>query len=227
MNIEVHNDRDELARWLADHIAELLSDAIAKNGVASLAVSGGGTPKLLFVELSKHKIAWDKVTLTLVDERWVNADSDRSNAKLVYDLFKQNEASELNFLPLFHDDIDANAIETKRGLYEAITPFDVVILGMGTDGHTASFFPGGTTLAVAVDTQTKSLLIDIEAEGAGEPRVTFTLPPLVGAGETILHIEGQEKHDVLMQASKLSNADEMPIKHILNALPDLRVVWAA
>ena len=197
MNIEVHNSREALASWFAQHIADILEKAIAKNGRASIAVSGGGTPKQLFAALSNHKIAWEKVYVTLVDERWVASDSDRSNAKLVADLLIQNEASKVNFLPLYHADISASDIETKRNQYEAITPFDIAILGMGADGHTASFFPGGTKLADAVDPSTDTMLIDIEAEGAGEPRVTFTLPPLVGAGETILHIEGQEKHCLL------------------------------
>lgn len=227
MKFETHIDSNALAVWLSEHVAKCLGEAIAKNGRASIAVSGGGTPKLFFVELSKQDIDWQKITITLVDERWVDGTSDRSNAKLVNDLLLQNHASKAQFLPLFNAGINASQINEIADKYKKLLPFDVVILGMGGDGHTASFFPGGNTLSAATDPNAKNILINLEAEGAGEPRVTFTLPPLVNAVETILHIEGAGKKQVFDEANSNGDADALPIRHVLNNCPDLRVVWAA
>lgn len=226
MKFETHIDSNALAVWLSEHVAKSLGDAVTKNGHASIAVSGGGTPKLFFAELSKQDIDWQKITITLVDERWVDGNSERSNAKLVHDLLIQNHASNANFLPLFNADINASQINDIADKYKALLPFDVVILGMGGDGHTASFFPGGNTLRDATNPNTADILIDLEAEGAGEPRVTFTLPPLINAGETILHIEGAGKKQVFDEANNKGDADALPIRHVLNNCRDLRVVWA-
>lgn len=226
MVFDTHKDSAALAVWLAKHVAKLLSDAVQKTGSASIAVSGGGTPKLFFAELSRQEIDWQNVTITLVDERWVEGTSDRSNAKLVNDLLLQNNATQATFLPLFNADIKASQIDTIDGKYKSLLPFDVVILGMGGDGHTASFFPGGNKLSAATDLKSEKILIDMEAEGAGEPRVTFTLPPLIKTGETILHIEGAGKKQVLEEASIQGDDDALPIRHVLKNCPDLRIVWA-
>lgn len=226
MKFETHKDGITLAKWLAGHVAKLLAKSIAKNGSASIAVSGGGTPKLFFSELSAQNIDWQNVTITLVDERWVEGTSDRSNAKLVHDLLLKDRAASATFLPLFNADIKASEINAIDEKYKSLLPFDVVILGMGGDGHTASFFPGGNKLSEATDLKAKNLLIDMEADGAGEPRVTFTLPPLINAGETILHIEGAGKKQVFDEANNKGDADALPIRHVLYNCPDLRVVWA-
>lgn len=226
MKFKTHIDSKALAEWLGEHVAKLLSDAVVQNGSASIAVSGGGTPKLFFTELSKQDIDWQNVTITLVDERWVDATSDRSNAKLVNDLLLQNYAANAKFLPLFNADIKASQINDIADKYKALLPFDVVILGMGGDGHTASFFPDGNKLSDATDLNATNILIDMEAEGAGEPRVTFTLPPLINAGETILHIEGARKKQVFDEAKNKGDANALPIRHVLNNCPDLRIVWA-
>jgi 6-phosphogluconolactonase len=107
-------------------------------------------------------------------------------------------------------------------------PFDAVILGMGTDGHTASFFPGGDNLIAAVDPATKDRVISMRAQGAGEPRVTFTLPILAGAGFLALHIEGEDKLAVLDQAANDASisANAMPVRHIIRAAQQLEIYWA-
>lgn len=226
MVFETHKDNTALATWLAQHVGKLLATGIAKTGNASIAVSGGGTPKKFFIELSKQEIEWKNVTITLVDERWVEGTSPRSNAKLVKDLLLQNFAAAATFLPLFNRDIKASQINTIDQKYKSLLPFDAVILGMGGDGHTASFFPGGNKLSAATDLKSKDILIDMEAEGAGEPRVTFTLPPLINAGEIILHIEGAGKKQVFDEAKNEGDANALPIRHVLNNCHDLRVVWA-
>lgn len=226
MNIEAHENRKELAVWLSNYIAEKLQAAIDSNGSASIAVSGGSTPKLLFAELAKQIIDWPNVTITLVDERWVPDTNERSNAKLVKQNLLVDHASSAKFMPLFDDTIKIDKVESNDSLFKKLLPFDVVILGMGNDGHTASFFPGGSKLREATDPATDKVLIDMEAEGAGEPRVTFTLPVLTSAKHLILHIEGEDKKQVLFEATNAGDLNELPIRHVLKARKDLKVVWA-
>ncbi len=166
----VFEAREALAETLARDVADELMRAVDAKGKATLAVSGGTTPKLFFEKLSQADIAWSRVTVTLVDERKVPESSERSNARLVRQHLLQNKAAAARFVPLF-----GNADAAK-------TPFDVAVLGMGSDGHTASFFPGGDRLAEAIDSDTPKRLIEINAPGAGEPRLTFTLPVLEASG---------------------------------------------
>ena len=214
-------DRVALAEALADRVAALLSAAIAARGAASLAVSGGSTPKLFFEALSTRDIAWDRVTVTLVDERFVPADHPRSNHLLVATHLLKDKAAPARFVPLYHaaanaEDAAALATDETASLGK---PFDVVILGMGNDGHTASFFPGGDRLADAMDPATTATVLPMRAPGAGEPRITLTLPVLRDAGRLYLHIEGGEKRQVLQQALSGQGAGAgYPVRAVLQAL---------
>ena len=100
-------------------------------------------------------------------------------------------------------------------------------LGMGTDGHTASFFPGGDNLDAATDPATDVLFMPMTAPGAQETRITMTLPAIVSAKYLVLHIEGEEKRRVYEEALKDGPANDMPIRHVLRH-PDakLHVYWA-
>lgn len=206
--------RDTLAGQLARDVAEELHRAIEAKGKATLAVSGGTTPKLFFEKLSKENIPWPRVTVTLVDERQVPETSDRSNARLVREHLLKNKAAAASFVPLFNN---ADA--------EKMSPFDVAILGMGSDGHTASFFPGADRLAEALDGQSDKRLIAITAPGAGEPRLTFTLPVIEKAGRLALHIEGADKKAVLDKALADGPAEEMPVRAVLRSATPVTLYW--
>lgn len=208
------DSRLELATKLAIRLGQILRLAISQRGKATLAVSGGSTPKLLFQHLSQQKLDWSRVTITLVDERLVPADNDRSNEKMVRELLLQNDASNAHFVGLTFEP-PQTLHDVESNLEFANTPFDAVILGMGNDGHTASFFSGGDMLDEAVSPNTVELLCLIEAPGADEPRITFTLPPLVNAHHTFLHIEGHEKLGVLEKALGDGPANDLPIRNIL------------
>jgi 6-phosphogluconolactonase len=231
MAATMHNfaNAAELARNLADKVAASLSTAIARKGTAEIAVSGGSTPKAFFQELSTRDLDWTKVTITLVDERFVPADNPRSNHLLVISNLLQNNAKAAKFQPLYQP---AATVEEAAKLSTAATasignPFDVVILGMGGDGHTASFFPGGSNLAVALDPKTPRGIITMDADGAGEARLTFTFSSLQDAGLLVLHIEGDGKKDVLAKAEGAGDEAEMPIRAILRrAATPVDIYWA-
>ncbi|WP_337266133.1 6-phosphogluconolactonase [Oryzifoliimicrobium ureilyticus] len=219
----------DLAESLADAIVGALSKAIATRGSASLAVSGGSTPKRFFQTLSTRDMDWSKVTITLVDERFVPPDNDRSNHLLVAQNLLQNKAAAAHFASLYQAvaSVEEAARLASEKTRQIGNPFDAVILGMGSDGHTASFFPGGSNLAKALDAGTPRGVITMEAEGAGEPRLTFTFASLQDARLLILHIEGDSKKQVLEKAQADGPESEMPIRAILRRAASLvEIYWA-
>jgi len=209
----VFTAREALAEQLAKDVADELERAIEAKGKATLAVSGGTTPKLFFERLSQQDLPWHRVTVTLVDERQVPETSERSNARLVRETLLKNKAADAQFVPLFGN---ADA--------EGLPAFDVAILGMGSDGHTASFFPGGNHLAEALDGGGKRI-VEITAPGAGEPRLTFTLPVLEASGRLKLHIEGAEKKSVLDRALADGPPEEMPVRAVLRSATPVTLYW--
>ncbi|GGD50885.1 6-phosphogluconolactonase [Pseudoxanthomonas indica] len=219
-------DGETLAVALAARVAEDLRTAIEERGAAVLAVSGGTTPKRFFEHLSRQPLAWDKVSVTLVDERWVGPDHDRSNARLVRETLLQDSAAAATFMPLYRDTAEPEEAlpELERRLDSLPADIDVMVLGMGADGHTASFFPGGDYLAAALEPEGRARLLPMRAPGAGEPRITFTLPVLRAARHLYLHIEGAQKRAVLEAA--LAGAD-LPIRTVLEQAPATTVYLTA
>lgn len=207
-------DRERLAWHLASDVAAALRRLVAANGKATLAVSGGETPKLFFDKLSRMGIPWGSVTVTLVDERRVPEASERSNARLVRAHLLKDKAAAASFVPLYENPAAAE-----------LPPFDIVVLGMGVDGHTASFFPGGDNLATALDPQTTERIVTMVAPGASEPRLTFTLPVLTDTGYLVLHIEGPEKRKVLDMALKDGPVETMPVRAVLRSQTPLTLYW--
>lgn len=207
---------DALAEALADAVAANLAAGITLRGAGVLAVSGGSTPKRFFKALSTRKLDWAKVAVTLVDERWVSPKSDRSNARLVTENLLVNEAKSARFVALWGgtETPTAEAIDRVNGhLSDLASPFDAVILGMGNDGHTASFFPGGDTLDKALTAHGPA--ISLNAAGAVEPRMTLTLPVLLNTRALYLHMEGAEKAATLAKALADGAIEDMPVRAVL------------
>lgn len=219
------DDGQALAKALSASIAGKLSEAIGARGEALLAVSGGSTPKRLFETLANETLDWSRVTVTLVDERWVPDTDERSNARLVESLLLQHKAADAEFVPLYAETPtpEAGIGEVRARVAALNEPFDVVVLGMGPDGHTASFFPGGDRLREALDPSNTALVLPMRAPGAGEPRITFTLPVLLKARALYLHIQGNDKRELLAQAEQPGS--ELPIASVLQAGRALDIYW--
>lgn len=219
MAIERHDwpDRATLARELARTLAQLLVDRIASRSEAYMAVSGGQTPILLFEALAKADIDWSRVTITLVDERWTDESSPRSNAALVRRHLLTGKAAAARFLPLYTPDRtpEAGQLVAEQRLKTAPEHLTVAVLGMGEDGHTASFFPGGDRLEAALDLGTERMTEIVRAPGAGEPRITLTLATLRSAERFVLHIEGEAKRRVLERALFPGPVVDMPVRAVL------------
>lgn len=210
-------DRDTLIAELTTTIAGLLSAGIAQNGRASLAVSGGSTPVQLFKSLSKADLPWQNVDICLVDERWVDPSDPDSNENLVKTELLQNRAAGATFSGMKNSAKTATEgeAECSRQLQKLQRPFDVLILGMGGDGHTASLFPGAAKLPQATDMNSGKICMGIAPVTAPHERMTLTLPAVLDSKQIFLHITGQNKKEVLEKALGDGPAEEMPIRFIL------------
>ena len=219
--------RQELAAALAGHVAGRLTNAIAERGTGLFAVSGGTTPAKFFAALSVIPIAWDKVIVTLVDERFVPASSPRSNAGLVAANLLQNAAKAARFVPLYHEGvgIEDAAASDNSALQSLPWPLDVVVLGMGGDGHTASFFPDADNLPTLLDPASRRIVLPVHAPSGGEPRLTLSMARIIAAGFIALHIEGEEKRTAFEAA--MGPGKHKPIRAVIDASPKpVEVFWA-
>ncbi|TCT08178.1 6-phosphogluconolactonase [Aquabacter spiritensis] len=217
LRLSTYADREALARALAAHVAEAVRARLARDGAAALAVSGGRTPTRFFALLSEAPLEWGKVAVTLVDERWVPETSERSNAALARAHLLVGRAAAARFVPLYRGgpSPESDLADAEAAVAALSLPFAAVVLGMGDDGHTASFFPHGEGLAAAIDPGTQRLLAPVRAPAAGEPRITFTLPPLLAADAVFLHIEGAGKRRVLDAALEDGPETDMPVRAVL------------
>ncbi|MET3589307.1 6-phosphogluconolactonase [Bartonella silvatica] len=218
-----------LALALADRVAAELSIAVLERKRATLAVSGGTTPKLFFHYLSKVDIDWQNIMITLVDERFVPAQHERSNESLVRHHLLQNFAAKAQFIGLYHKapTVELAAFSAASRINTLPRPFDVIVLGMGVDGHTASFFPDADRLKQALDLQTQALVLPLHAKSAFAPRLTLTLPVIIQSRCIILHCEGFQKRDCFEEACQEGSELEMPIRSVLrNAHHLVQVYWS-
>ncbi|NND69377.1 MAG: 6-phosphogluconolactonase [Halioglobus sp.] len=207
----------ELATALAARVAALLTAAIAERGNATLAVSGGSTPAPLFDALSAAPLDWSKVAITQVDERWVDAYHPDANARLIRERLLQNAAAHAHFISMKCDADSPFGAEEQVSANLALfaAGIDVVILGMGEDGHTASFFPGARELASALDTRSAALVAAVTPPTAPHARMTLTLSALLRARHSFLHITGPAKLKVLDRASVPGPLEELPVRSVL------------
>lgn len=220
---------EELAAHLAEKIGRLLREAVAERNRAVLVVSGGTTPKPLFMRLAQTDVPWDRVTVTLADERWVNPGDPASNENLVRTRLLQDKAGAAHFVGLKNNFPTAAAgePECRERLAELPVPFDAVVLGMGSDGHTASLVPGAPQLGKALHPETRDKCLAVTAANAAYGRMTMTLPALLAARHIFLHITGQEKMDVLERALAGGSVEEMPVRGILlQERTPVQIFWA-
>lgn len=200
-----------LAATLATTIADQLRTALEQRPRASLAVSGGRTPKSMLQQLSQQKLDWHRVDITLADERWVPEDDSASNTALIRAWLLQNDASEATFYPIYTGEKSAH--EGQKQCQQTLSPMhfplDVLVLGMGNDGHTASLFPLCPALAEALSSQ--DICIATCAPVEPTDRMTLTANTLQLAKNTHLHIEGSGKLQVLAQAMDLKDPLQMPV----------------
>ena len=185
--LEVLADADAVARRGADVVADAVRSAVERAGVFTFAVSGGRTPWAMFAHLADEDLPWDDVGLWQVDERVApDGDPDRNLTQLLGAL--PGEGAQVYPMPVTEEDLDAAAARYATELPE---PFDLVHLGLGDDGHTASLVPGDPVLDV------DDRDVGLTAEYRGRRRMTLTYPALARARRILWLVTGADKASVL------------------------------
>ncbi len=214
MKIVEYPDAEMMMMELADTLAGELKNCLLVHEQASFAVPGGTTPGPIFDSLCAADLDWSRVHVMLTDERWVPESSDRSNTKLLRERLLVERAAKAVYVPLY---AEAETPEEKLPeLAAALTPelpISVVLLGMGTDMHTASIFPGADQLDLALNGTER--LVAMRAPGAPEPRITLSAQVLKSAMSRHIVIIGGEKRDALERARNLP-PEQAPVAAILN-----------
>lgn len=220
--------RAAMAQRLADLVEAVLARGMAEGGRGELALSGGSTPEPLYRELARRAIAWNKVAATLVDERWVAPDQPRSNEAFVRRAFS---GAGVEIAGLYVTGMSATeaAPTVAMRMRRRAKPFDAVILGMGEDGHTASWFPRAYGLDRALGSDDRVCAVRAEKSavtGDEVDRMTLTLSAIRDATLIVLAIAGESKRLAFAKASEAGPVEAMPVRAIMRARPDLWACWA-
>ena len=232
-NVEVVRDPEVLARRSAEIFVADAQKAIAAKGVFHVAVSGGHTPEHFFELLGEspqtNSLPWDKIQLFWVDERVVDADSPWSNYKLAADTFLARvdiPPENVHRIPTEYEDFRAAAHSYERTIREVfrlqegqLPQFDLIVLGVGDDGHTGSLFPGSYA---TIDTEDLACAVYVLDEDPN--RITLTHPVLRAASHLVVLACGPEKAEIL---GKILTSEPDEVRYPIHALwPVLeRVTW--
>jgi 6-phosphogluconolactonase len=211
------SDDGKAAPWLAEHIAGRLQRAIDARSRASLVLPGGRSPAAFLRELAKLPLDWSRIWITLTDERWVDTTSDDSNERLLREHLLSGLASQAHFIPLKTSATLPGDALTDRGdaLAAMPHPFDVVVIGMGEDGHIASLFPEALGLAEALHPEGAALLAAVDPPVAAYERITLTLAAMLDSHWILLPIKGETKLHAYAEAMAGASPLQRPVAALL------------
>ena len=207
---------DALEKELLNSIETNIRISLKENNEALILLSGGSTPLSLYKKFKEiKKIDWSKIKFGLVDERWVNNSSKDSNFYNISEALGGQIIEKSTFIPLVYDELNEkkNISQAKKANIEFLGKKTIVILGMGTDGHTASLFPDNSKTEITISQLTPNILENI-APVSPKNRITHNLKSIFNSKKVILYIKGQEKKDVLEK----SKIDLLPISYVINTL---------
>lgn len=215
-----YDNTSELISALSKAIRDDLQAELDANSAASMALSGGKTPQVLYEQLSTCDVDWPNVTVTLTDERWVPNDHPKSNERMVHHTLFKNKALSAQFVALKTDHATALAAEAELNttLSTSLPTVDVVVLGMGEDGHFASLFPNTRELTQGLSHEGTARCIATQGPVFPTERMSLTLSMLLSAKKIYLFITGDTKLHVVRQASASREDDRLitlPITAIL------------
>jgi 6-phosphogluconolactonase len=222
-------DQDTLSRELAIKVAAALRAALDVRSTASLVVSGGKSPIKFFEYLRIQPLEWSRVCIALADERWVAPDDSDSNEKLVRDHLLKDAAAVARFSGLKNGapTPELGAVSAWETFARVPRPFDVVVLGMGDDGHTASLFPRSPNLASAINPAAAAGCVGMWAPTVPQARLSLNLSALLDSRHIILLLTGEAKWQVYQAAVKDGPIEDMPVRSVLRQHhTPVEVTWA-
>ncbi|MDV3347621.1 6-phosphogluconolactonase [Leptolyngbyaceae cyanobacterium CCMR0082] len=198
--VHVYVDKAALVAAATDQVIELIRDAIATRGRCSIALSGGSTPKPLYQALAQTDLPWEQLYIYWGDERYVPATHADSNAKMTYEAWLNHvaiPAENIFTVPTETDSPNSSADQYQQALATSfdtteIPAFDIILLGMGDDGHTASLFPHTEAL-----NETERWVT--VGQKADQPRITLTAPVINQARHVMFLVAGANKQTALSQ----------------------------
>ena len=207
--LHVAADAGQLARRGAEHVATSIDLALDQRERAQIALSGGSTPAAAYRLLNREHLPWNRVDVVLGDERWVPASDPASNARLLSEtlLAADGPGAAARFHPVPTElDTPQASVEAFEQVVRRLCPgdppvFDVMLLGLGDDGHTASLFPG----TPAVHATDRAVTI---GAGKGLERITLTAPVLSAARQVIVLVSGAGKRQALQRLLDPSESPE-------------------
>ena len=226
--------RAALTEALCAALLRAIDAGIAARGVALVGLSGGGTPLPVYRQLAEQPRDWSRVVFALVDERWVPLDHPASNERALRQALAPalERGARLQGMKTPASSA-AEGLAACTSAYRALPlPFDLVLLGMGEDGHIASLFPQAQGLATALDKTRDAPCAAITAArsavtGECTERMTLTLAALCRARELALLIVGEQKRRALAEAAAGSDVATMPVRALLGRdAPPLTLWWA-
>lgn len=226
------NDREAMIQRLCDEMTGCITRDLQTHNRATILLSGGSSPGPLYRRLAQAELSWDKISVALVDERWVEPDHEASNERLLRETLLQHRAAgaELNGMK-------TTAATPQEGLgecnarYAALpAPYSVCLLGMGNDGHAASLFPHAQGLQQALESRERCAAIQAqpsEATGAIVQRMTMTPWAILQSRMLILMFTGEDKWQVYQRARESGAVADMPVRCFLRQQTiDLHLYWA-
>ncbi len=217
-------DEADAAIQCADRIAQLLAKSLSEHASTNLFVSGGKSPIPVFARLCTSVLPWEKVYIHLVDERWALGQPADQNQALVHQHLLQNNAKAANFFSLLSQPELNDCIQGANVSTASIDAPDIVLLGMGLDGHTASLFPDATEYSTGLTTHNHYLAI--QPGSAPYSRISMSLQWLASAKNILLFIPGPEKRNAFDHFVAEGKA-ESPLRPLLKLRGDCTTIFVS
>lgn len=227
MMFEACENREAASLAAADRLEAGLRRRLEGGGRASLVVSGGTTPAACLRMLAARGLDWERVHVTLSDERWLPASEADSNERLVRETLLVGPAARASFFPLYRHDqpVEGACADLNTALRELPFPFAGVLLGMGADGHFASLFPDAPNLGEGLTVDGPDLCLPVTTAASPHPRISLTLAALTRSDEITLLFFGKEKRRVFDEA--VASAGRYPVSSLLRQKrAPVRALWA-
>lgn len=225
VTLNIFDSAIDACNALSNELEAIICSAVTNRGKASIAVSGGNTPIPMFKALNKKPLPWEKLIISLVDDRWVPPSHPDSNEALVRQYLLGEHCAETKFAGFWRSDgnITATESECNSHLTSLLPEFiDAVVLGMGNDGHTASLFPQAPQLEYAL--HTRSPCCALTPVTAPHERMSLSAQRLLASKKRFLHIKGQDKIETLKRAASDDDVTSMPIRLFLKH--PLTIFWS-